>query len=67
MNVMQAIERLEELNRKINSINTSIAKLGTYKEFSPEVEVLGEIKDEIIKERNQLEDRLVKTPLVNTR
>lgn len=67
MSVLEAIEKLEKLNSKIESLNVAINRLNTDTYFSTHADIIFDIQNEIIKERDVLKDRLEKTPLVNTR
>lgn len=66
MNVLQAIEKMKELDNKITALETAILKLDTYNQ-AEEIEMLNEIKHSLTKEYDELQTRLEKTQLVNIR
>lgn len=66
MNVLQAIEKMKELDNKIAALETAILKLDTHNQVE-EIEMLNEIKHTLTKEYDELQTRLEKTQLVNVR
>lgn len=66
MNVLQAIDKLDELEEKISALKTAIYRLDHHEQNREKV-ILGEIKEEVVKERDHLRKRLEITQLTLVR
>jgi hypothetical protein len=67
MNVLQAIDKLDELDDEVTALDIAIQRIEHDKSFANQVEILHKLKDEKVKERKQLRGQLEKTPLVSLR
>lgn len=67
MNVLEAIDKLNDLNNKINALDKAIFQLNITKEYPFESRQITAIKEDYVKEAERLKEQLEKTPLINTR
>lgn len=67
MKVLEAIEKLEEINREIEALDIGISKIDSGRGFVSQVEILEKMKRERIKAVESLKSQLEKTSLVTMR